>query len=307
MSKEGDFKPTIAAFLCNWCSYAAADMAGISRFQYPTNVRIMRVPCTGEIDITHVLRAFENGIDGVFISGCLKEQCHYIDGNYKAEAMVKFARKLLEKIGFDHERLEMHFISAGMGPRFAEAITEFTEKITKIGPNEIKAEPSKFMEGNKRMFLVSLIKNLTILPPEKIDLVIDDLDGFGEAALDREKCIGCGSCANICDTWATKATDGEGIRRLTFTQGLCVACKKCEEQCKEEAIKVSRVFDLNKIMAMEEVIMNELELELCSICQAVVAPRKQLEKDNAEKPVLCPGCKEMKKGEKIYKITMLDR
>ena len=121
--------PMILVMACRWCSYAAADLAGIMRLKYPTNTRILLVPCTGRVDFRHIFEAFEKGADGVVIAGCLKEQCHYIDGNIIAEQRVVQAKKTLKVLGIDPERLEMIFNSAGMPREFAAFMNTFTERI----------------------------------------------------------------------------------------------------------------------------------------------------------------------------------
>lgn len=128
------FEPKILCFCCQWCSYAAADLAGSMRAQYPTNVHILKVPCTGRVDITHMLQAFEVGADGVFLSGCLLGDCHYVEGNYFATTRVKRAKQILKGIGIDPARVEMFYNSSGMGPQFAQCCTDFTERIRQLGP-----------------------------------------------------------------------------------------------------------------------------------------------------------------------------
>jgi F420-non-reducing hydrogenase iron-sulfur subunit len=135
--EENGFEPTIVGFCCNWCSYAAADLAGISRLKYPPNIRIIRVPCTGKVDPLYILKAFELGADGVFIAGCLEGECHYLTGNLYARDRVKRLKSELEKIGLG-DRLEMFFASAAMGKEFAGATTNLTDKIKKLGPNPLK-------------------------------------------------------------------------------------------------------------------------------------------------------------------------
>ncbi|MHA1238320.1 MAG: hydrogenase iron-sulfur subunit [Candidatus Odinarchaeia archaeon] len=137
MSDE-EFEPNIIAFCCNECSYAAADLAGTSRLQYPPNIKIILIPCTGKIDITYILEAFKEGADGVIIAGCLKDQCHYVDGNYKAERRVHFTKKILDEIGFGGDRVEMYFMSAAMAKTFQEVVIEFTKRIKTLGPNPLK-------------------------------------------------------------------------------------------------------------------------------------------------------------------------
>ena len=133
-----EFEPKVLAICCWWCSYGAADLAGTSKMEYPTNVRIVRVPCTGRVDPVHVLRAFNNGADGVIVAGCLKDGCHYVDGNIKAEARVMNLKRKLKAIGLGDERLEMYFMSAAQSDRFVQAVTEFTERTAKLGPTPLR-------------------------------------------------------------------------------------------------------------------------------------------------------------------------
>jgi len=128
------FEPLILAFCCRWCSYAAADLAGSMRIQYPPNIRIIMVPCTGRIDILHLLHAFERGADGVFVSGCLMGDCHYISGNRKAARRVAHAKGLLAEAGLEPERVEIFYNSSAMGRQFAESCRQFTEQIRQLGP-----------------------------------------------------------------------------------------------------------------------------------------------------------------------------
>jgi coenzyme F420-reducing hydrogenase delta subunit len=136
---EKDFDPVIVAFCCHYCAYTAADMAGSMRCSYPPNVHIIRVPCSGKVDALHIMRAFQKGADGVYVAGCLEGDCHFKNGNTKAGHRVAYVKKLLEEIGIGGERLEMITMSAGMGERFANTASEFTEKIRRLGPNPIKS------------------------------------------------------------------------------------------------------------------------------------------------------------------------
>lgn len=132
------FEPVIVAFCCHYCAYTAADMAGSMRLSYPPNVKIVRVPCTGKVDVIHIMRAFQKGADGVYVAGCLEGDCHFKNGNVKALRRVEYTKKLLDEIGIGGKRLEMITMSAGMGLRFAQTAKEFTEKIRGLGPNPIK-------------------------------------------------------------------------------------------------------------------------------------------------------------------------
>jgi len=136
-SSAEDFEPTVLCFACQWCSYGAADLAGVSRIQYPPNVRILRVPCSGRVDVLHILKAFQNGADGVIVTGCHIGDCHYIDGNVKAKDRIRVLKKSLSVLDIDSERLELGFASSSEGQKFATMMTDFVEKIRKLGPNPL--------------------------------------------------------------------------------------------------------------------------------------------------------------------------
>ena len=137
MTNNG-FEPQIVAFCCNYCAFAAADLAGSMRLRYPPNVLIVKVPCTGRVDILHVLRAFERGVDGVMVAGCIEGTCHYLEGNLQAKRRVRHAKDLLDSIGVGGERLEMVFLSSAEGKRWAEIATEMTDRIRERGPNPLR-------------------------------------------------------------------------------------------------------------------------------------------------------------------------
>ena len=140
-----EWEPKIVAFCCNFCAFAAADLAGAMRLQYPPNVRVIRLPCTGKVDAIHLMKAFEDGADAIFVAGCLEGQCHYLEGNLRAKRRVAYVKKLLAEVEIEPERLEMFNLSSAMGGRFAEIVEEMTERITKLGPTYIsrKKEPVK--------------------------------------------------------------------------------------------------------------------------------------------------------------------
>jgi len=129
-----DFEPEIIAFLCNWCSYAGADLAGTSRIQYPPNVKIIRVMCSGRVNPVFVLNALQQGVDGVIIGGCHPGECHYETGNYLARRRITVLKKLLEYIGIDPRRVQMTWISASEGTKFADVIKTATDEIRNLGP-----------------------------------------------------------------------------------------------------------------------------------------------------------------------------
>ena len=133
-----EFEPLIVSFCCNWCSYAGADLAGVSRLQYPPNIRIIRVMCSGMVHPNLVIEALTNGADGVLMCGCHPGDCHYEEGNLKAEKRAEAIFLMLEDFGLEPERFRLEWVSASEGPRFAQVAKEFTEQIKKLGPNPYK-------------------------------------------------------------------------------------------------------------------------------------------------------------------------
>lgn len=133
-----EFQPTIISFLCNWCSYTGADLAGTSRMKYAPNVRIIRVMCSGRIDPTFILKAFREGADGILICGCHPGDCHYHEGNYKCLRRFQLLQKYVSQMGIQSERLRLEWISASEGKQFAELVDEMTETVKKLGPANLK-------------------------------------------------------------------------------------------------------------------------------------------------------------------------
>jgi F420-non-reducing hydrogenase iron-sulfur subunit len=142
-----EFEPNILGILCNWCTYAGADLAGTSRMQYPPNVRVIRIMCTGRLDPAFVLKALSVGADGVLISGCHIGDCHYLAGNFKSRRRVSLLRKLIEEYGYDRERLRMTFVSASEGALWAEVVQDMVNTIKKLGPNPLKQAGAAQLEG----------------------------------------------------------------------------------------------------------------------------------------------------------------
>lgn len=132
--KDKEFEPEIIAFCCHYCAFAAADMAGSMRLKYPPNVKVIRLPCTGKLDPSYVMKAFESGVDGVLVAGCLEGQCHYVDGNIRARKRIEYLKRILSETGIDPERVEIYNMSSSMGPEFARVATEMTDRIKKLGP-----------------------------------------------------------------------------------------------------------------------------------------------------------------------------
>lgn len=132
-----EFDPKILGFCCNWCAYAGADLAGISRIQYPPNIRMIRVMCSGTVDPLFILEALSKGADGVFIGGCHPGDCHYQLGNYKTQRKIALVKRLLSQLGMDPRRVRLEWVSAAEGGRFAQVVTDFVEEIKTLGPNPL--------------------------------------------------------------------------------------------------------------------------------------------------------------------------
>jgi F420-non-reducing hydrogenase iron-sulfur subunit len=131
------FEPKIVGFLCNWCSYSGADLAGVSRLKSSPNIRIIRTMCSGRVDPSFIIRAFELGADGVLISGCHFGDCHYLEGNYKTMRRVEMMKLVLKNFGIDPRRLRLEWISASEAEKYAKVSVEFTEEVRKLGPFKI--------------------------------------------------------------------------------------------------------------------------------------------------------------------------
>ena len=130
-----NFEPKIVGFLCNWCTYAGADLAGTSRMQYPPNIRSIRVMCSGSVDSVYILRALLEGADGVFIGGCHPGDCHYVSGNYKERRRITVLKSILKSLGLDDNRVWIRWVSASEGKRYADSISEMTSHLKRLGPN----------------------------------------------------------------------------------------------------------------------------------------------------------------------------
>jgi F420-non-reducing hydrogenase iron-sulfur subunit len=136
-------EPLILAFCCHYCAYTAADLAGSMRLQYPCNVRVLRLPCTGKLEVNHVLAAFERGVDGVIVAGCLEGGCHFLEGNLRARRRVERVRELLAEIGLDPERLEMFNLSSAEAHRFVEIVTTMAERVQRMGRSPLRPGPDR--------------------------------------------------------------------------------------------------------------------------------------------------------------------
>lgn len=140
IQKAMNYEPTILALCCHYCAYAAADLAGSMRLQYPPNVRVLRLPCTGKLDAAYLMNAFERGVDGIIVAGCLEGGCHFNEGNLRAKKRTGLVRQVLAEAGLEPERLEMFNLSSADGPTFAEIVQLMTKRIKELGPSPLRRE-----------------------------------------------------------------------------------------------------------------------------------------------------------------------
>jgi Fe-S oxidoreductase/coenzyme F420-reducing hydrogenase delta subunit len=216
----GAFEPEIVAFCCNWCSYAGADLAGVSRIQYPPNVRIVRVMCSGRVEAGHIVRALEMGADGVLIAGCHIGDCHYISGNEKAQRMVAATKEMLAVLGMEG-RLHLEWISAAEGQKFGQTITDFVDRVRGLGPNPMKdSRARRGSPGEASGRLQDLVNETGVL-----------------------YCLECGKCEATCPitrmeiAYSPMLIVEEALRdlpeELESDRGLwnCITCGLCSHRC----------------------------------------------------------------------------
>jgi coenzyme F420-reducing hydrogenase delta subunit len=142
VSAASAFVPEITAISCSYCGYMAADTAGALHQEYPANVKLVRLPCTGKVDVQYILDAFEGGADAVYVVACSLGNCHHVRGNERGKARIERARTILQAVGLEPERLQMYFLSGGMGATFAQIATEMTQRAASLGPNPLRVPPA---------------------------------------------------------------------------------------------------------------------------------------------------------------------
>jgi Fe-S oxidoreductase/coenzyme F420-reducing hydrogenase delta subunit len=211
------FEPEIIAFTCNWCAYAGADYAGVSRIQYPANVRIIRVMCSGRVEPYFILKAFEEGADGVLVGGCHEADCHYISGNLKARERVQSTGELLDLLGLGSERLRIKWVNANEGEAFAQEISDFSKELSELGPNPMKNTAPR-----------------APVVPDAFDVM---------SRTDALLCVECGKCTASCPvarrdvTFSPRGTVEQSLEKMHTEietgQQLwdCLTCRICEQRC----------------------------------------------------------------------------
>ena len=245
MGQDVKFKPKIVGFVCYWWGYGAADLSGVSRLQYSPEIRLIRVMCSGRVDLEFIFKAFLNGIDGVFIVGCKLGECNYTTGgNYHALNMVMLAKKILKYLGLNENRLTIEFMSSADGIKFAEFARNFTKRIKEIGAlgksEGIETEELK----NKFKKIIDLIPYIKVEEKEKLsktfpsieeyeslysdEEVKDLLENVVSYYIDPEKCQACGICRRRCPV---DAIIGEKKVIHVIDQDKCIKCGTCYQAC----------------------------------------------------------------------------
>lgn len=255
MTGGSRFRPKLLGIVCNWCCYAGADLAGVSRFQYPPYIRLVRVMCSGRIDMKHVFYAFHTGHDGVFLGGCHLNDCHYNpQGNYDALSMTMFCKKVLEYIGINPKRLRIEWVSAGEGIRFAALMNEFSREIEELGPlgeaeglmeSELKERIEKVMRLIPYFKLTFMEKLALHNPDEEVYKTLYTLEEIERAIkeapsywIDPEKCRACTACAKRCPVGAIA---GEKNKIHVIDQEKCIKCGTCIDSCPPRFAAVTRL------------------------------------------------------------------
>ncbi len=199
MATAREFTPTIVGFLCNWCCYGGADLCGVSRFQYPPYLRVIRLMCSGRVDLAFVFDAFAKGADGVFIGGCHLNDCHYVpEGNYDALGNSLIAKKILSHLGVNPDRLRLEWVSAGEGIRFAEVMNDFSRKVKSLGPigsseSVDRAELSARLQAARNLVpYIKLVERERLRVPKRTEAGYQEFFGspafeqlFSELILDK--------------------------------------------------------------------------------------------------------------------------
>ena len=325
------YTPKIIGFFCKWCTSAGADLAGVSRLQYPPNITPIRVLCSGRIDPLFILRALQLGADGVLMGGCHDGDCHYVSGNEKAQKRFDFLQRILDEMGLS-DRVEFHRISASEGMKFQRVVTDFTHKISKLGPSPLQnthdEEDHIVIDQNYRK--KTAIRDVLVDIAKKMKFKLNDplviesesiMEGYGFPVRDPEKCVGCYACVSVCPENVITVEDVAGKRRYGTLHWGCMNCKECEEICPQEAIVVRPGFELKSFL--EDTPIEDIHVELleCTICGEHFIPNpfsedlmNKLNKNGVLSKIkelgfpsdllsTCPDCRQRKIGEVIREVA----
>jgi F420-non-reducing hydrogenase iron-sulfur subunit len=277
----------VIGFCCNECAYAAADLAGSTHRKHPANVLVIRIPCSGTFDPSWLVYALARGADAAFVAGCRKGECHYVDGNLKAEKRVAFVKQLLEAVGVEPERVEMFFMASSEPHKFVKAAEEMSKRVEKLGPLPRRGRIDRVRLGKKE----NLVEALKAIAKEFKDIKLPEIPGFKVPVYD-ESCIGCGACVEACERDALRMVDSDGFRRILLNAARCTACGDCVKACEESGESSLRLGG----MRMSQLISDwsegiRMPLVACEVCGKYFATEGELRK--ADSPQICPSCKEV--------------
>lgn len=255
MDSPSQFRPKILGMVCNWCCYGGADLCGVSRFQYPPYIRLVRIMCSGRVDMQHIFQAFFNGVDGMFVGGCHLGDCHYIThGNYIALSVVQLCKKILEHIGINPNRLRLEWVSAGEGIRFAEVMNEFSREVQGLGPVGGDGEIGDQELQSKIAEVINLIPYIKVAMKDKLTLLRDKQTEYEDLYtsqeieqlfsdvpsyyIDPEKCQACMICLRKCPVGAII---GAKKQIHVIDQEICIKCGTCYEACPPRFAAVNKL------------------------------------------------------------------
>jgi F420-non-reducing hydrogenase iron-sulfur subunit len=296
------YRPRTLVFSCNWCSYTAADLAGTSRLQVHPDVTVIRVMCSGRVEPVLLLAALAKGFDGVMVTGCHPGDCHYLTGNARARERMDFFEALLAHFGLA-DRVEMNYVSASEGARFAEITEDFQRRILALGPSPLRGLDLPALADKRGRFhqlLAGIRDQLALTFEDELKLATEQvIAGFGHPVYDLDRCTGCGACAQMCPSGNIELVDADGQRRISFFHTTCATCRTCEEVCPVDAIEVVREFDLPSFLSRERFAAGDLPLQRCRLCGEAYSTEKHLAHLLASEELsdrelqhldLCPRC-----------------
>jgi len=244
---SSEFKPKLVGFLCNWCSYAGGDLAGTSRNHHDISVRAIRVMCSGRVEPSFVIKAFQEGADGVIIAGChIPSDCHYTSGNFKALARYEIFQPLLEELGIEKERLQLHWISASEGEKYAQVMNDFAKTIRELGP--LKLDKKRFcplekdsdVKSTKECSVIRKIQEFAACEAASSEMInleerrnwtLESKRMEPSIFYDPNKCIRCGSCVEACKAQGVEALQMDEKEGILLDESKCVRCGQCVMNC----------------------------------------------------------------------------
>ncbi len=277
----------IIGFCCNECAYAAADLAGSTHRKHPANVLVVRIPCSGTFDPSWLVYALARGADAAFVAGCRKGECHYVDGNLKAEKRVDFVKELLEAVGVEPERVEMFFMASSEPHKFLAAAEEMARRVERLGPLPRDRRLERIRMGKKR----NLVEALRAITKKVEDVTLPAIPGFKVPVFD-ESCIGCGACAEACEQGALRITDSNGFRTILVSAARCNACGDCVKICEENGERALKLGGLRVTQLLAEWSEGiRIPLVRCEVCGSYFATEGELRK--AGSPRVCLSCREI--------------